>query len=371
MILHYTTEPLVRMECAALLTKYFYCQKHSDDPDEPYDIESYFGALCQRRHIPKEVIKERFSHFIPPLSALYRDMAQEAGRIPPDAASLFFDQPDSEFSSPAMALSAILEKGIRLRDIADEGVRAAVRFQIASTISDVDLKAFDEEAADYSEAALIRSLEQSGDLPETNWKALMVWRHTDEYLDRLESLLRAPAEAYRKHIPALQPLFEEAIALVKARLAQDPRRALEEHYHLLLDVDEITVRPQAAILAGATLRIMTGELDERLMMVGCCFEQLRSLADTDEEQTAALARQLKSIDDRQRLKILSALKQAPLCGQDVCALTGLSPATVSHHMNALVGNAFITIEKAGTRINYRQSPERIRSFLKELSDYLL
>ena len=70
MILHYTTEPLVRMECAALLTKYFYCQKHPDDPDEPYDIESYFGALCQRRHIPKEVIKERFSHFIPPLSAL-------------------------------------------------------------------------------------------------------------------------------------------------------------------------------------------------------------------------------------------------------------------------------------------------------------
>ena len=57
MILHYTTEPLVRMECAALLTKYFYCQKHPDDPDEPYDIESYFGALCQRRHIPKEVIK--------------------------------------------------------------------------------------------------------------------------------------------------------------------------------------------------------------------------------------------------------------------------------------------------------------------------
>ena len=81
MILHYTTEPLVRMECAALLTKYFYCQKHSDDPDEPYDIESYFGALCQRRHIPKEVIKERFSHFIPPLSALYRDMA--GGRAHP------------------------------------------------------------------------------------------------------------------------------------------------------------------------------------------------------------------------------------------------------------------------------------------------
>ncbi len=327
MNLHYSTEPLVCTECASILTKFFYSQKHPDDPEADYDIDRYFEDYAQRNHVPKE----RLSRFSEPLSVLYRDIAQAAEQIPQDAAELFFAVSSPTVSSVGTSLSLIL----------------------------------------VGEASFIRYLEKSADSPEMRWKALMVWRHTDEYLDRLEDVLRAPAEAYRKNLPALKPLFDETIGLVRAQLAENPRRAIEKLYYIRLDIDELTIRPQSAILSGASLWILSDVLEKRMMLIGCCFEQLRTMAIGSEEQTAGLARQLKALEDKQRLKILSALKEKPLCGQEICALTGLSPATVSHHMNSLINGSFLTIEKAGTRINYRQSPDKIRLFLKGLSDYLL
>jgi len=367
MNLHYSTEPLVCTECASILTKFFYSQKHPDDPEADYDIDRYFEDYAQRNHVPKE----RLSRFSEPLSVLYRDIAQAAEQIPQDAAELFFAVSSPTVSSVGTSLSLILEQEYRLRDIGDESRRSLLRFHIGLTMLNDTALQIDDGETDFGEASFIRYLEKSADSPEMRWKALMVWRHTDEYLDRLEDVLRAPAEAYRKNLPALKPLFDETIGLVRAQLAENPRRAIEKLYYIRLDIDELTIRPQSAILSGASLWILSDVLEKRMMLIGCCFEQLRTMAIGSEEQTAGLARQLKALEDKQRLKILSALKEKPLCGQEICALTGLSPATVSHHMNSLINGSFLTIEKAGTRINYRQSPDKIRLFLKGLSDYLL
>lgn len=178
-------------------------------------------------------------------------------------------------------------------------------------------------------------------------------------------------EIYRRHIPELQPLFDEEIALTRALLAEDPVRVLREHFFVSLDSDELTLRPQAAVISGAGIWIYDDIFDaEHLMLIGCCFEQVHALAFGSENHLVRLAAQLKAIDDKQRLKIMAALREKPLCGQEICTLTGLSAATVSHHMNALINGSFVTLEKVGTRINYRRAPEKIEAFLSQLGRFL-
>ena len=366
MKIRYSTEPCVYMECAALLTKLFYTRRHPDDSEVIYDVEDYFADIAQHYHVDKE----QFSRFIGPLSALYRDMEQAADGVSQEMAELFFTAESEELASLGITLSLVLEKN-RPRDAQDEKQRARLRFCIGLMVLHDVMPADIDSASDFDEESFIRLLEKSSDTPAARWTALMVWRNTDKYLDLLEETLRVPAEIYRRHIPELQPLFDEEIALTRALLAEDPVRVLREHFFVSLDSDELTLRPQAAVISGAGIWIYDDIFDaEHLMLIGCCFEQVHALAFGSENHLVRLVAQLKAIDDKQRLKIMAALREKPLCGQEICTLTGLSAATVSHHMNALINGSFVTLEKVGTRINYRRAPEKIESFLSQLGRFL-
>ena len=48
----------------------------------------------------------------------------------------------------------------------------------------------------------------------------------------------------------------------------------------------------------------------------------------------------------------------------------LSPATISHHMNLLIGANFVSIEKIGTRIYYQYKPDSMQAFLSSLTEAL-
>lgn len=367
MNIQYNTEPCVYTECAMLLTKLFYSRRHPDDPEVIYDIEDYFTDIAQRHH----VAKEQFSRFIDPLSALYRDMEQAADAIPQETVELFFTAESEELSSLGTTLSLMVEKG-RLRDVQDEKQRARLGFHIGlMTLHDITSMDIDS-VPDFDEESFICLLEKSKDTPAARWTALMVWRNTDKYLDLLEETLRVPAEVYRRHIPHLRPFFDEEIALMRSLLAEDPQRVLREHFFISLDVEEIVLQPQASTISGVSIWLYDDIFDaQNLMLIGCCFEQVHALAFGSENHLVRLAAQLKALDDKQRLKIMAALREKPLCGQEICTLTGLSAATVSHHMNALINGSFVTLEKVGTRINYRRAPEKIEAFLSQLGCFLV
>ena len=75
--------------------------------------------------------------------------------------------------------------------------------------------------------------------------------------------------------------------------------------------------------------------------------------------------------DKSRLAILKALKGGECNGQDIAEKIGLAPATVSHHMNLLTNEGFVTTSKRGTSTYYRLNPESLRRFLQELEHCLL
>jgi len=75
---------------------------------------------------------------------------------------------------------------------------------------------------------------------------------------------------------------------------------------------------------------------------------------------------LKALADEQRLRILDFLASADgtccttgqgVCGCDVEDVTGLSQATVSHHMKVLAEAGLVTAEKRGRWVFYELKPE--------------
>lgn len=67
-----------------------------------------------------------------------------------------------------------------------------------------------------------------------------------------------------------------------------------------------------------------------------------------------------------RVDILKALKSQPLCNQDLSNLLGLSTATISHHMDNLLMNNFVTTTKRGTRVDYSLNSPAIRAYLESV-----
>lgn len=79
---------------------------------------------------------------------------------------------------------------------------------------------------------------------------------------------------------------------------------------------------------------------------------------------------LKAISDKTKLEILASLKEKPSYNLELAEHLSLTPATISHHMNALLNAGFIKIEKKG-KSYYVLNEEAIEHFIHELRRTLL
>lgn len=84
-----------------------------------------------------------------------------------------------------------------------------------------------------------------------------------------------------------------------------------------------------------------------------------------------LAYILKVLADKTRLEILKLLKEAPSYNLEIAKKLALSPATVSHHMTALLMRKFVILEKRGGYTYYQLNQEVLSSLIQNLSISLL
>lgn len=82
-------------------------------------------------------------------------------------------------------------------------------------------------------------------------------------------------------------------------------------------------------------------------------------------------RQAKALSDKSKLDILCELKRARKFNLELAESLGLSPSTVSHHMNSLLICDFVTVEKRDGKVYYCLQEESIREFLSGVEELLL
>ena len=73
-----------------------------------------------------------------------------------------------------------------------------------------------------------------------------------------------------------------------------------------------------------------------------------------------------SLADETRLKIVGVLAQRPCAGEELAAIIGLKPATITHHLHKLIGAGLVTVEPQGHAKIYHLRMDTIHDMAKRL-----
>ncbi len=88
-------------------------------------------------------------------------------------------------------------------------------------------------------------------------------------------------------------------------------------------------------------------------------------------QTEQLLSCLKALSDSSKLSVLRSLKESSKYNLEIAQQLGLTAATMSHHLNALLTCGFVGIKRQGNRIYYYPQTDALRAFITALEQELL
>ena len=166
---------------------------------------------------------------------------------------------------------------------------------------------------------------------QTKWVCSQLWRQPKQYLDQYLRLLDLCTPVIQRHSAILQPDYDAALSRVQQAFSSGAQDYLHQIGFQRIDVESLVVCPSAGFFSGISL----------------VWDQLTPGS-----------------------PVHFLLKSGPLCGQDLAEHIGLSPATISHHMNSLVTDGFISMDKQGTRVSYSVNQKYVDAFLQNLGNTL-
>ncbi len=94
-------------------------------------------------------------------------------------------------------------------------------------------------------------------------------------------------------------------------------------------------------------------------------EEIKAMGNNGE-----LVLKLKALSDKSKLEIITLLKGGHKYNLEIAEALGLSPATVSYHMNSLLEYGMVTIEKKQGKVYYFLNEPGLKNFMNELSELL-
>lgn len=84
----------------------------------------------------------------------------------------------------------------------------------------------------------------------------------------------------------------------------------------------------------------------------------------------AMGNFFSNFKDPTRLKIIYALRNQKLCGNDLCELLNITKSNLSHQLTILKLNKIVKWEKIGVKVFYTLDDEHVESILDLAYDHL-
>lgn len=199
---------------------------------------------------------------------------------------------------------------------------------------------------------------------------LRFFQELDAWYPRLRDLLAALEDICQAHYALVEQQFaRKAKQLKDAGAEAEPLKWLARMSTAFADF-----RPEEPLYLNISVVGYNGlgvrlPMDRRATMrvqYGVLFQELDALQDKRRVRDELTERQLKAIADPTRLAIIRELSQGERYVQQLADTLGLTPATLSHHLNALLRNMLVGFRAEGRRSYYSLN----RGELSELADDL-
>jgi len=212
----------------------------------------------------------------------------------------------------------------------------------------------------HGDGDIIASLESMGLGSDTKWQIMVLKQFPKKQLEMVAQAVRDNLSAFEK---AWSKVDKELTALLEHadRIMSDPNKArIIQILH--------NISPKARIVPTLALPVSIMVFDD-VAIYGL-------LSDRIAQGSAGFSREeliigAKALSEKSKLEILMALKEGSLYSMEIAEKVGLTPATISHHMNVLLLTGFVELEKREGKAYYQLSPRGIERFLTGVGKLLL
>lgn len=201
---------------------------------------------------------------------------------------------------------------------------------------------------------------QQGLSDASKWKTMML-------LSEPKRHVKSMVEIYRQNLPAFQ------YALSKNQAAIDglvERLAADGFRHAVFQ-DIIEKFPGIQTIYPSLISPVVEWGLVTMGFYGVYVNKAYGFGSLPEQERAALLSGLKMLSDKRRFEILALLKKGARYNLEIAEELQLGAPTASHHMNLLMANGFVTIEKQEAKVYYHFIPEKIRELILLLEKQFL
>lgn len=218
----------------------------------------------------------------------------------------------------------------------------------------------EEEDPFYSDTDMIAMLEKSKIASEVKWELFLFIRQGAAYLKKMAEDYRAALPLFRTTLPEREAFLKEWNQATKDHVTGDPVSYVRqfEKYYDFSSFGNIFVTTSAMI----TLLISLDKTGEAILMVGPNSVLALKAEDDGEDLKKALT-QLGNLTENSKFMILQFLATGDHYGQEIAEKLELTKPTVSHHMNYIISQHWVTVRQSGVRMYYRLDRDQI---LKDL-----
>ncbi|MDF2819595.1 MAG: transcriptional regulator, ArsR family [Clostridiales bacterium] len=186
----------------------------------------------------------------------------------------------------------------------------------------------------------------------------------EELFIRVERVILSKLDNFKQYIDSFCSKYEKIIE-------NEPEKYFYANAQIKLKSNQkITIIPG---IVGFNSILYDKPLNEGAndqLLVGVLFDEMR-LRMKSYMSDEKICKNLKVISDASKFEILKIISDTPAYGQELSDKLGLTTATISHHMKALIQSHFIKIQTDANKIYYLMDRENIEQFLDQLKESLL
>lgn len=216
----------------------------------------------------------------------------------------------------------------------------------------------------YTEAEMITMLEKSKIASEVKWELFLFIRQGQKYLKRMADDYRNALPLFKRILPAREVYLKDWNQRTEEYANKDPQGYLKqfEKYYDFSSFGDVYVTTSALI----TLLISLDKKGEAIIMVGPNSVMALKSEDDEEDLKKALT-QLGNLTEKSKFMILQFLATGDHFGQEIAEKLELTKPTVSHHMNYIISQHWVTVRQSGVRLYYRLDSEQVLKDLEHAS----
>ncbi len=279
-------------------------------------------------------------------------------RVESKETSDFFNEKDSNYITILLSLIVENKNWFESQDLITEEEINSQIFYICKAVLEDETDMESPKSLDE----IVSFLDNSALESEAKWKLLRIMQNPIKHIKQIIDIINSNMNSYHKAVKEIAGSLEK---LLNQYNMMEIKSGDKRFYEVKKAFTE------SAIVYPSLAFPLSQMLFENSCYYGLLCEKIVKNGKIRNNSKELLLLKLKALSDNSKLGIIASLKVSPKYNLEIAQQLGLTAATMSHHMTALLNCNLVGIEKKDGKVYYHLEKENLQELIKELEETLL